>query len=64
MQNIKYILKAKHANFIYVSFPLPNIAINLSGIVWNKMKAIVLTITLIPNTFFNVCFTLSYFRAP
>ena len=39
-------------------------AINLSGIVWNNIKAIVLTIVPITNTLFNVDFTLSKFPAP
>ena len=44
--------------------PLPNIKINLSGIVWNNMNAIVLITKLDPKTIFNVFLTLSYFLAP
>ena len=62
--SIRYILNAIHANCIYFSSPLPNIDINLSGIVWNKINAHVLIITLVPSTIFSVCFTLSNFLAP
>ena len=64
MQSNKYVLNAKHANSMYFASPLPNIKINLSGIVWNNMNAIVLITKLDPKTIFNVFFTLSYFLAP
>ena len=43
---------------------LPNIFINLSGMVWNSIKAKVLTTTPNPKTVFKVFFTLSNFPAP
>ena len=60
IQKSKKILNAKHANSSYKASQLPKIHINVSGILWNNVNAIILIILLVIRTSFNASLTLLY----